>query len=712
MKKLLGVGVCLLLFSLVSAQGVDHESKQSVYVLEQNGLGSSSMQHSLLYTPLARWEAAILFGQYADTILDRDADASASCNFWDVTTSSIVYADIVKSCQLGLLKWSNGSFNPYGSMTRWQLIMVVARMLAQDPSLELNAAYNYLLQQGVIKVDDRANSTRIPGRNEVYIMLARFLHNPSSASVGSPVKQILLVRTYKEDPLFGAFTMYAEWSAVLLSSTTLLTNAHVVSDENWEPTWLYEVCRVASINKDPVCFSSAVLQRVDEYNDLAVLVLPQAYTQGQTTTFRTRDVRAGEALTVVWFPYDGGTTITTTKGIVAWFDGDAIKTDAAVNYGNSGGWAYDGQWNLIGIPTALYGNIGYVVPISTVELFLDDDTVLYTTPSSVQEQLPAFKQFMQTQHARIADSDTSLDTDFFSVWTLDGFTLSASSEYRYNDIRSSSYILSSSDKKTTISMDVYYIVGQKSIDAHVAEVRSNLESEYADVAYGTKETPDGVRHILTAKDSSYSKNDISVFYLYEKNGWLFTVSINGSQLQLAAIQKAESLVGSIDIQTIPAAVSGPVSLPHVSLPLPSFAVMELSVNAGNNQPYVTYDLSFADDAYAYIWIEECGCSVDGYDGLTIHDFLADDLDWYWEETLLSTGTFVTIDGLQWYYIDSRETDERSVSATVKVVDWRDPTKAFSFVLYAYGAELTDQQVAQLIDYMKNIRISWGNPFEQ
>gem|GEM_PF-5268041 len=101
---------------------------------------------------------------------------------------------------------------------------------------------------------------------------------------------------------------------------------------------------------------------------------------------------------------------------------------------------------------------------------------------------------------------------------MDGFTLSASSEYRYNDIRSASYILSSSDKKTTISMDVYYIVGQKSIDAHVAEVRSNLEPEYADVTYGTKETPDGVRHILTAKDSSYSKNDVSVFYLYEKNG--------------------------------------------------------------------------------------------------------------------------------------------------------------------------------------------------
>jgi len=61
-------------------------------------------------------------------------------------------------------------------------------------------------------------------------------------------------------------------------------------------------------------------------------------------------------------------------------------------------------------------------------------------------------------------------------------------------------------------MDVYYIVGQKSIDAHVTEVRSNLEAEYADVVYGTKQNPDGVRHILTAKDSSYSKNDISVFF--------------------------------------------------------------------------------------------------------------------------------------------------------------------------------------------------------
>jgi|GEM_PF-2812807 len=49
-------------------------------------------------------------------------------------------------------------------------------------------------------------------------------------------------------------------------------------------------------------------------------------------------------------------------------------------------------------------------------------------------------------------------------------------------------------------------------------------------------------------------------------------------------------------------------------------------------------------------------------------------------------------------------------ATVKVVDWRDSTKVFSFVLYAYGDTLTDQQVVQLIAYMKTIRIDGDDPF--
>jgi hypothetical protein len=100
MKKLLSLVFMLLCFSVVTAQGVDHESKQSVYVLEQHGLGSLSMQDSLLYTPLARWEAAILFGRYASDVLNREIDTTARCSFWDVTATSIVYADIIKSCQL------------------------------------------------------------------------------------------------------------------------------------------------------------------------------------------------------------------------------------------------------------------------------------------------------------------------------------------------------------------------------------------------------------------------------------------------------------------------------------------------------------------------------------------------------------------------------------------------------------------------------------
>lgn len=61
-------------------------------------------------------------------------------------------------------------------------------------------------------------------------MLARFLHNPASLSA-QPIKQTLLVRTYTHDPLFGNFVVVSEGSAVLLPNNTLLTNAHVVSDE-------------------------------------------------------------------------------------------------------------------------------------------------------------------------------------------------------------------------------------------------------------------------------------------------------------------------------------------------------------------------------------------------------------------------------------------------------------------------------------------------
>lgn len=710
MKKLLILGVCCVLYSFVAAQGVDHESQQSVYVLEQHGLGSSSMQHSLLYTPLARWEAAILFGQYADTILDRQVDSTSSCTFWDVTSSSIVYADIVKSCQLWLLKWSNGGFNPYWSMTRWQLIIVVARMLAQDPSLELAAAYDYLLKQWVIKVDDRVYSTRVPWRNEVYIMLARFLHNPTSSST-QPIQQTLLIRTYAKDPLFGNFVLYAEWSAVLLSSSTLLTNAHVVSDEVGEPLWFYEVCRVDQIGKDPVCFSSAILTRIDTFEDLALLQLPKPYTQWQPVTLRTRSLRAGDALTVVWFPYDGWSTITTTQWIVAGFEGDMIKTDAAVNYGNSWWGAYDAQWHFVGVPTALYGNIGYVVPISTVQSFLADDNALFTLPAGLQPYIAWFMSFMDDKHRLLMASKNNLTTDFFVINDLQWFTLSAASEYSNNDVVTASYTLTTSDKKTNIFMDVYYIAGIKTVDAHVSELLWFLEQDFIAVNHEEKTYGSIALHILTAKGTIEDKNALTVYYVFVKDGGLFTVRVVWSASQSSVIEKAQRIVSSLEALAIPAASSATtVSLWWITVPIPSFASIEVSVDAYNNQPYLYYDPDFSEE-YASLFIEECGCSSSDYVDGTIESFLEDDV-WN-DEDVKQSWTFVTVDGLQWYYIDNMWDDSRVFRAVIKVVDPYNSDVVLSVIFQLFGgSEISDAHIEILKDYVKTIRINGTNPFIQ
>ena len=47
-------------------------------------------------------------------------------------------------------------------MTRGQVIIVVARMLSEDSSLQLDAAYNYLLTNRIITVDDRNDAARLP----------------------------------------------------------------------------------------------------------------------------------------------------------------------------------------------------------------------------------------------------------------------------------------------------------------------------------------------------------------------------------------------------------------------------------------------------------------------------------------------------------------------------------------------------------------------
>jgi len=181
-------------------------------------------------------------------------------------------------------------------------------------------------------------------------------------------------------------------SGTLLSPTGwVLTNYHVVEDEAGGVVGEGEV--VVSLSLDPRTPPSELFRgrvvEADEELDLALVrietglygqPLPPRYRFPYLERGNSGTLAIGDALTVVGFPGVGGlgsrVSVTLTRGIVAGFDttevGLMIKTDAEISPGNSGGAALDGDWRLVGVPSAtvedLSGNsqLGYIIPLSMV----------------------------------------------------------------------------------------------------------------------------------------------------------------------------------------------------------------------------------------------------------------------------------------------------------------------------------------------------------
>jgi V8-like Glu-specific endopeptidase len=78
-----------------------------------------------------------------------------------------------------------------------------------------------------------------------------------------------------------------QWgSAVLLDSNRIITNAHVVLNEQSNtPTGKYEICRSSPDKKDPECFTTGKLISYDTVADLAVLELAKPVTGAKNLAF-------------------------------------------------------------------------------------------------------------------------------------------------------------------------------------------------------------------------------------------------------------------------------------------------------------------------------------------------------------------------------------------------------------------------------------------
>jgi S1-C subfamily serine protease len=163
-------------------------------------------------------------------------------------------------------------------------------------------------------------------------------------------------------------------SGVIIEGKRILTNAHVV--------------RYASqIYVQPNQSARRISARVEAMSpsiDLALLKLDDAsfFDNRGTLPFAEELPRVKDAVNVYGYP-TGGSELSVTQGIVSRIEftdyyyqtrGLRIQVDAALNFGNSGGPAVN-NGRLVGLVFSLIQNaqnIGYLIPVEEIKLFLAD----------------------------------------------------------------------------------------------------------------------------------------------------------------------------------------------------------------------------------------------------------------------------------------------------------------------------------------------------
>jgi len=152
----------------------------------------------------------------------------------------------------------------------------------------------------------------------------------------------------------------------------ILTNNHVIEGADDIEVVLADGRKAPAkvVGTDPETDLAVV--RIDAKN-LPVIVLGHA-----------EDARVGDVVLAIGNPFGVGQTV--TMGIVSALGRNNlhinhfenfIQTDAAINFGNSGGALIDSSGNLLGINSAIYSQsggsvgIGFAIPVSTAKTVLD-----------------------------------------------------------------------------------------------------------------------------------------------------------------------------------------------------------------------------------------------------------------------------------------------------------------------------------------------------
>ena len=175
----------------------------------------------------------------------------------------------------------------------------------------------------------------------------------------------------------------------------ILTNQHVVSDDNFGCNNNIIIAISASGDKDPIPKYFAKIVKESEFLDIAILEITASY-DGTSLPRACKnicfgssdDVELGDELLIWGYPdlrwtsYDSLGRIDVSQGFVSGFDAESNVSEKAwfslsstISSGNSGGGAYNSAGELVGVTTAVtFGNFssrGLIRPINVVLDYFD-----------------------------------------------------------------------------------------------------------------------------------------------------------------------------------------------------------------------------------------------------------------------------------------------------------------------------------------------------
>lgn len=291
-------------------------------------------------------------------------------------------------------------------------------------------------------------------------------------------KKVFFIKAYVFDKIDNIYKEQQYWSSVLIAKNKIITNAHVVLDENDDPLWNYNLCITDDFSKKPVCETTLKLLYYNIEKDLALLEPIKNIDLWEPVTISSQVLNLEETVKVYWYPSNGWNTITFTEWKISWKEEWYYKIDANIDHGNSWWWAFNKNWELVGIPTIAsvwLSTLGYITPVDIISDFLDSkDFVKYEKTDSL------FIKNINNINSVI--SGQKIDNKYFGVSNPQKFGFKIT-DYNFDNAWDIQYcLLEDKNNKTIIMISKSLKIGLDLSDKNIQKgIEESLKLKYAKV---------------------------------------------------------------------------------------------------------------------------------------------------------------------------------------------------------------------------------------